>query len=119
VLTFEAYQTLANRTENITILPGTEIIRARLIHALLGLASETGEFAGSLKKTLIYDAPLDTENLAEEIGDILWYMAVVANALNIHLSDVAEANIQKLRKRYPEKYTDELAIRRLDKSEGE
>lgn len=104
------YQNLANRTAK--PLP-TQI--DNLNHALYGMTSETGEFADAMKKHVIYGKPLDTENLKEELGDLMWYIALAATALNTDLSIICEENIDKLRKRYPEKYTDAHAIARADK----
>lgn len=107
---FSEYQALAARTEK--PLP-TQI--DRLVHGFMGLATEVGEMGGPIKAGAIYGKPLDAENLREELGDLLWYVALVANALEADLDLVAEANIAKLRTRYPEKYTDAAALARADK----
>lgn len=86
-----------------------------LMHAALGLAGEAGEFADAIKKYLVYAKPLDRANAIEEIGDILWYCALACETLGVNMSEVAEQNISKLMLRYPEKYTDVLAAKRLDK----
>ena len=104
------YQTLANRTakdlgENMD-----------LMHVALGLAGEAGEFVDAVKRHLIYAKPLDVENAAEELGDSLWFIALGAKRLGISMEDLAKQNIEKLSKRYPEKYSDELAHARLDKA---
>jgi NTP pyrophosphatase (non-canonical NTP hydrolase) len=59
---------------------------------------------------------LDVENAAEELGDSLWFIALGAKRLGISMEDLAKQNIEKLSKRYPEKYTDALAHARLDKA---
>jgi len=110
----DKYQQLAMRTAK----TGDQIYDLR--HAALGLASETGEFTTTVKRMAIYDAPLTPEmvdNLLEELGDILWYVSLAANALEIRLSSVATANISKLATRYPERYTNEAAEFRADKQE--
>lgn len=86
-----------------------------LTHAALGLTGEAGEFADAIKKTVIYNKVLDHENAMEEIGDILWYCALACEALGLEMQEVANYNLGKLAARYPEKYTDLLAIQRLDK----
>ena len=86
-----------------------------LMHAALGLAGEAGEFADAIKKHLVYGRELDRENAIEELGDVLWFVALGCATLGVSMADVAQGNIDKLRKRYPEKYDDELAYRRLDK----
>lgn len=87
-----------------------------LLHALLGLSGEVGELVDPVKKSMFYGKPLDVENIKEEAGDILWYIAgPLCSALGCTLEDLARANVAKLRKRYPEKYTDQAAIDRADK----
>lgn len=85
---------------------------SRIMHAMLGLMSELGELAGSIKKHLIYGAPLDMVNLVEELGDKDWYRALFADAIGVGLEKSWEINIAKLRARYPDKFTSELALKR-------
>jgi len=73
-----------------------------MIHAALGLCSESGEFASAVKAHLMYARALDKTNLLEELGDILWFLALAADSLTFSLRNVMLANIAKLRKRYPE-----------------
>lgn len=69
-----------------------------LEYTALGLASEAGEFAGKVKK-MIRDKTYDTEAMIAELGDVLWYVARAAAELDVHLSDVAKDNIEKLKSR--------------------
>ena len=108
---FATYQQLAMRTAKPMDMQGD------LLHAALGLTGESGEFADCIKKYLIYNQPLDRENAIEEIGDLLWYAALACDALEVDMGQVAAMNIDKLRKRYPEKYADELAALRADKQQ--
>jgi NTP pyrophosphatase (non-canonical NTP hydrolase) len=87
-----------------------------LAHALMGLASETGEIAHTIKKHIIYEQPLDRKNLQEEIGDLMWYVAVACFTTGISLETAMLANIKKLMKRYPETFTPEAAMARADKA---
>jgi NTP pyrophosphatase (non-canonical NTP hydrolase) len=103
------YQQLALRTEK--PLEGLD----RLVHAALGAVSDSGELATAVKAAWVYGKNLDGENVREEIGDILWYLAIAADAIETSLSECARCNIEKLKKRYPEKYTDQDAIKRADK----
>jgi NTP pyrophosphatase (non-canonical NTP hydrolase) len=88
-----------------------------LIHMALGVAGEAGELVDAIKKYAIYDHELDLENVIEELGDLEFYMERVRDVLDLSRHDILQANILKLRKRYPKKYTDEHAALRLDKSE--
>ena len=69
-----------------------------LEYTALGLASEAGEFAGKIKKW-IRDGKKDDEALVAELGDVLWYVAQAAAAMDVHLSDVAKTNVEKLKSR--------------------
>ncbi len=69
-----------------------------LEYTALGLASEAGEFAGKVKK-MIRDGNYDTEAMIAELGDVLWYVARAAAELDVHLSDVAKDNVEKLKSR--------------------
>ena len=69
-----------------------------LEYTALGLASEAGEFAGKVKK-MIRDKTYDTDAMIAELGDVLWYVARAAAELDVHLSDVAKDNIEKLKSR--------------------
>lgn len=91
--------------------PRDLLLPVRLNHAVLGMAGEVGELAGALEKWLYYGRALDRENVIEEMGDLLWYVAQLCNAVGVDMSAVMEANILKLRARYPEKYSNSEAGR--------
>lgn len=82
-------------------------IPIRLNHSVIGIAGEVGELAAAVEKWIYYSRPLDIDNLVEEYGDMLWYIAEGLNAIGVSLEDVMIKNIRKLRARYPEQYTDE------------
>lgn len=83
-----------------------------LIHASMGLVTEAGEFQDMLKKHLYYGRELDMVNLKEEAGDLLWYCAIALQALGTDFESVMQTNIDKLKARYPEKFTEESANNR-------
>ena len=85
---------------------------AHLLHMTVGVSGEAGELLDPLKKTIFYGKSLDKINLDEEIGDILWYVAIYLNARGITFEQIMQQNIDKLRARYPEKFTSEHAINR-------
>jgi len=68
----------------------------------LGLTGESGEVAEIIKKVERHGRELDKKHLCEELGDVLWYLTVLAHANGLSLSQVAVENINKLRARYPE-----------------
>lgn len=92
-------------------------VKMNLIHAALGLTSDAGEFATAIKSSEIYNKPLDFENVVEELGDCLWFIALACKTIGTTMGEVMSANIEKLAMRYPDKYSDEAAIARADKSE--
>ncbi|ATH07678.1 hypothetical protein BIY24_06880 [Halobacteriovorax marinus] len=89
----------------------------RLLHAGIGLSTEAGEFLDALKKHIFYGKELDRVNLAEEMGDLFWYLAIVADELGVNMDDVMERNIEKLKARYGEKFSEEKAENRDLKNE--
>lgn len=106
-LSMDRYQSLASRTAG----AGGDGER-RLIIAALGLAGESGEFANMVKKLTAHGHDISAETLADELGDILWYTAEAASALGLSLGDIAEHNVDKLRQRYPEGFSQERSINR-------
>jgi len=86
--------------------------KCRLLHGALGLVTEAGEIADVMKKKLAYNKPIDGINLLEELGDVMWYVAIMVDALDTSIEEVMELNIKKLQKRYPKKFTSEAAIDR-------
>ena len=71
-----------------------------LTNGVLGLAGESGECCDIIKKYKYQGHELNKENLIEELGDVLWYIAETCSGLNITLEEVANRNLDKLHKRY-------------------
>lgn len=73
------------------------------IYPTLGLVAEAGEAANKLKKAIRDDAGILTdtrkEEIKDELGDVLWYIAQVATELHLELSEIAQANLDKLQSR--------------------
>ena len=100
------YQRLARRTQNSELSP-----RCMLEHALWGLTAEVGEVC-SLHQKQHQGHALSKETLQKEIGDVLWFLGELCDVYGFNLNDIAEKNIEKLRKRYPEGFTSERSIHR-------
>ena len=84
-----------------------------LINSVMGLCGESGEAIDIVKKWMAHGHELDREHLAKELGDIAWYLAEAATALDMDLEDIFQANIEKLKKHYPEGYSSEKSRVRL------
>lgn len=87
----------------------------RVVHGIVGVLTEGGELAEALGASIELGAEIDRENIVEECGDVLWYVAVLLDAIGVDLETVMEANIEKLKKRYGEKFTAAAAVARADK----
>ena len=85
-----------------------------LMHCCMGMAGETGEVVDLIKKSVFYNKPIDKEKVAEEIGDIMFYIVNLATSLNLSMSDILQGNVDKLKKRFPNGFTESDAIRRVD-----
>lgn len=89
----------------------------RLIHASLGMAGETGETVDLIKKHVMYGKELDATKVVEECGDILYYMAVLLDAVGSNIDEAVEKNYEKLSRRYYKgSYSNDQAIGRADKT---
>lgn len=85
-----------------------------LTEGLMGLCGESGECIDILKKSTFQGHPLDRLHLAEELGDVAWYLAVSAAALGFNLDEIFRMNINKLKKRYPDGFDAERSVNRDD-----
>lgn len=114
-MTPNEYQKLALRTEKTPdFIRGTadDKMMARLLHALLGMCTETGEIHDMVKKHMMYGKDFDPVNVIEECGDTLWYIALALNAVGYSMEDCMRRNIEKLRVRFPDRFTSEAALNR-------
>lgn len=83
-----------------------------LINSVMGLCGESGEAIDIVKKWLAQGHALDKEHLAKELGDIAWYLAEAATALDLSLGDILQANLDKLEKRYPDGFDTRRSLSR-------
>jgi NTP pyrophosphatase (non-canonical NTP hydrolase) len=86
----------------------------RLPAYALGLSGEAGEVADLVKKHIGHGHDLDVNKLKLELGDVLWYIAGLAHVLGLTLSEVAEANVAKLKRRYPDGFSHEASKNRSE-----
>lgn len=83
-----------------------------LLHATMGMSTEANELVDQMKKVIFYGKPMDTANIVEELGDVLFYVAIVCRELNVSMERIGEINIAKLKKRYPDAFSEENALNR-------
>lgn len=96
-MTINEYQQLAMRTLN-PELDKKDV----LVNGVMGLCGESGEAIDIVKKHLAQGHELDRDGLIKELGDVAWYLAETAYALDVSLEDVLNLNIEKLKRRYPQ-----------------
>ena len=108
-MTANEYQRQALRTLN----PALDK-RDVLINGVMGLCGETGEAIDIVKKHLAQGHELDREGLIKELGDVAWYLAETAWALDVPLEEVLQRNLDKLRARYPDGFDSERSIGRAE-----
>jgi len=108
------YRELASRT--LATLEGIDISAKELRIACnaMGLVGEAGEVADLVKKGIFHEHGLDREKLQKELGDVLWYIAALCTVLDLDLSEIMQANIEKLTARYPAGFSAADSVRRVD-----
>lgn len=90
-------------------------INPAIEHAILGIGTEAGELLDIVKRRKVYHQLLDCENIKEEAGDLLHYVARLLKTCGWTFEEVMEENTVKLRKRYPDGYSHEAGLARADK----
>ena len=108
-MTLNEYQTAAMRTASGTSTANNENL---ILNGAMGLNGESGEIIDMLKKNMFQGHELDKEHLAKECGDVLWYCAILAKGLGYGLDEIAQMNVDKLRKRYPDGFSTERSVNR-------
>lgn len=86
-----------------------------LLQGVMGMSGEAGEALDIVKKIMFQGHELNEatkEHLIRELGDVLWYVATTAEALNVPLETVMQVNIDKLRARYPKRFDSERSQHR-------
>lgn len=106
-MTLNEYQDLAQRTSNNALTQ-----EEHLLNAMLGLAGETGECCDLVKKGLYQDGREIRDKLFDELSDVMWYIAEAASAMGWNMDDIAEHNIEKLIRRYPEGFSADRSLHR-------
>lgn len=85
-----------------------------VVNASFGLSGETGELNDMIKKYIFHGHQLDFEKVKKEIGDIMWYVAMMCESFHFDMSEIAQMNIDKLKARYPEGFSEEASQNRKE-----
>lgn len=88
--------------------------KGRFINGALGLAGECGEVVDIIKKHTQFNKPLDIDHLKEELGDILWYMAIILHNIDSDFEEIMQLNVNKLNRRFPQAFSEKDALNRDD-----
>lgn len=118
-MTGSEYQKLAMRTndgksterlENIVSKEKKDV--GSLLMGCLGLAGESGELLDLIKKVVFHGKAFDEEHAKKELGDVLWYVAEIAHSFGWSLDEIMQMNVDKLKARYPEGFSEERSNHR-------
>ena len=103
------YQKLAMKTLNPSLTK-----KDMLVNGVMGLNGESGEVIDIVKKHMFHGHELDKDKIKKELGDVMWYVAEVCEALDLSLDEVMEGNIEKLAKRFKDGFTVNESINRKE-----
>lgn len=95
------YQVESTRTRNRYPDPIT-IHETELLNYVLGLTGETGELCELIKKQIFHAIRIDRTKIADELGDILWYLTMIIELFHLDLGKIMQHNLDKLQARYPD-----------------
>lgn len=83
-----------------------------MLNGALGITGEAGEVADLIKKHVFHGHDLDRGEIVKELGDVCWYVALLASSIGVGLDEILERNIEKLKRRYPEGFSSVASINR-------
>jgi NTP pyrophosphatase (non-canonical NTP hydrolase) len=86
--------------------------KEKMLHAVIGLVTESSELLDQFKKHIFYKKELDLVNVKEEMGDVMRYVAILLRELDLDFHQILDDNITKLKKRYGEKFDEGKAANR-------
>ncbi|KRL04133.1 nucleoside triphosphate pyrophosphohydrolase family protein [Liquorilactobacillus oeni] len=109
-MNFSEYQKISARTV-------TPSLKNEILCYGLGISGEAGEVTDLIKKVYFHGHKLDKQDMAKELGDVMWYISQIASFENLDLAEIAQLNINKLKKRYPHGFSTEDSIKRVDTKE--
>lgn len=83
-----------------------------IFNASLGLSGESGELNDMLKKWVFHGHEIDCVSVKKELGDIMWYVAMMCESFGFEMDEIMQMNIDKLKARYPEGFDPEKSQHR-------
>lgn len=101
------YQEGVKKFVNHTLTP-----KEQLANMVIGMSGETGEVCDIVKKHLYQGHAMQYHKLYEEIGDVMWYVANLCNALDFDLEEIMQENVDKLNRRYPHGFSVDKSVNR-------
>lgn len=119
----DAYQNLAMRTNDgksterlneFDSEPSEVLDFGGVINGCLGLSGEAGEFCDEVKKWIFHGKDKDEQHLKKELGDVLWYVAMICHSFRWSMDEIMQMNIEKLRARYPDGFDVERSNNRAE-----
>lgn len=85
-----------------------------IVNASLGLSGETGELNDMIKKAIFHGHELEEEKVKKELGDIMWYVAMMCESFGFEMEEIMQMNIDKLKARYPEGFSEYDSLHRKE-----
>ena len=85
-----------------------------MVNGCFGLAGESGEVLDIVKKWIFHEKGLDIDHLKKELGDVMWYVAMICESAGFALDELMKMNIDKLKARYPHGFDTYLANHRQE-----
>lgn len=112
-MVFAEYQKDVLRTADKVTLASKDNM---LFHGIIGANGEAGELADLLKKHIFHGHPFDREHCIRECGDVLYYLALIAESLDTTLEEIATVNCEKRLRRYPEGFSLDKSLHRKEEN---
>ena len=119
-MTGNAYQRHAMRTNDemstarleLSIDKNSKYDMGGIVMATMGLSGEVGELNDMIKKWIFHKSDMDITHAKKELGDIMWYIACMAESFGWSLDEIMRMNIDKLKARYPDGFNIDRANHR-------
>lgn len=85
-----------------------------ILNGCLGLSGETGELLDMVKKWVFHNKPFDEDHAKKELGDVMWYVAMIAESMGWQLDEIMQMNVDKLKARFPDGFDVERSLHRAE-----